>query len=84
MECVAVMAASAGLIFARLGQIQDLNPFLWGTLAVVVYAAAPAIMIWRGAGWLDAPIVWISSLGGLAFLFVAQSIVAARARSRRR
>lgn len=84
MECVAVMAASAGLIFARLGQIQDLNPFLWGTLAVVVYAAAPAIMIGRGAGWLDAPIVWISSLGGLALLFVAQSIVAARARYRRR
>ncbi|MEA2631815.1 MAG: hypothetical protein QOE66_2034, partial [Chloroflexota bacterium] len=33
MECVALIAFSACLIFARLAMMQDLNPFLWGTLA---------------------------------------------------
>jgi hypothetical protein len=84
VECVAVMATAAGLIFAGFARIQDLNPFLWGLLGIVVYAATPMLMIWRGATWMDAPIVWISSFGGLFVLFVVQSIVAARARRRRR
>jgi hypothetical protein len=84
MECVAVMAASAALVFSRLAIIQDLNPFVWGFLALVVYAGAPAFMIWRGASWMDAPWVWISSLGGLFVLFVVQSIVAAVHRHRGR
>jgi hypothetical protein len=84
MECVAVMAASAGIVFAKLATIQDLNPFLWGLLALVVYAGAPAYMIWRGASWMEAPFVWISSLGGLVVLFVIQSIIAAARRHRGR
>jgi hypothetical protein len=84
MECVAVIACSAGLIFARLGQAQDLNPFLWGFLGIAVYAAAPGYMIWRGAGWMDAGWVWLSSFGGLFVLFLVQSIVAAIKRQRGR
>jgi hypothetical protein len=77
MECVAVIAGSAMLIFAKLAQIQDLNPFLWGFLAFVVYAGAPAYLVFvRKAGLMDAPIVWISSFGGLFGLFIVQSIVA--------
>jgi hypothetical protein len=41
-------------------------------------------MIWRGAGWMDAPWVWLSSFGGLFALFVAQAIVAAIRRNRNR
>ena len=77
MECVAVMACSSALIFARLADMQDLNPFVWGILAMVVYAGAPSYFIWRGASVMDAPIVWISSFGGLFVLLVVQSIVAA-------
>ena len=77
MECVAVIAFSSALIFARLAEMQDLNPFLWGFLAMVVYAGAPSYLIWRGASVMDAPIVWISSFGGLFVLLVVQSIVAA-------
>ena len=84
MECVAVLACSAALVFARLAQVQELNPFLWGFLALVVYAGAPAYMIWRGASWMDAPVVWISSLGGLFGLFVVQAIVAGYRRHRNR
>jgi hypothetical protein len=84
VECVVMIAASAAVIFAKFAQIQDLNPFLWGTLALVVYAGAPAFMIWRGADILAAPIIWLSSFGGLAVLFVVQSIVAYRARRGRR
>jgi hypothetical protein len=84
VECVAIIAVSAAVIFAKFAQIQELNPFLWGTLALVVYAGAPAFMIWRGASVFDAPIVWLSSFGGLAALFIAQSIVADRARRKRR
>ena len=84
MECVAVIACSAGLIFARLAMAQDLNPFLWGFLGVAVYAAAPGFMIWRGAGWMDAAWVWLSSFGGLFILFIAQSIAAAIKRQRGR
>jgi hypothetical protein len=84
VECVAVIAVSAAVIFAKFAQIQDLNPLPWGAMALVVYAGAPAFMIWRGAGVLDAPWIWISSFGGLFVLFVVQSIVAARARHRRR
>jgi ABC-type antimicrobial peptide transport system permease subunit len=79
-----MIAASAAVIFAKFAQIQDLNPFLWGALALVIYAGAPAFMIWRGASIFDAPLVWLSSFGGLAVLFIAQSIVAYRARRRRR
>ena len=84
MECVAVIACSAGLIFARLAQAQDLNPFLWGFLGVAIYVAAPGYMIWRGAGWMDAAWVWLSSFGGLFVLFIAQSIIAAIKRQRGR
>ena len=76
MEILAVIAASAGIIFAKFADMQELNPFVWGLLAVVVYAGAPAWMIWRGAGWIDAPWIWASSFGGLGVLFVVQSIVA--------
>lgn len=76
MECVAVIAASAGVIFAKTADMQELNPFFWGLLAVAVYAAAPGWMIYRGAGWMDAPWVWASSFGALAALFVVQSVVA--------
>ncbi len=84
MECVAVIACSAALIFARLAMMQDLNPFLWGFLAVAVYAGAPGYMIWRGAGWMDAPWVWLSSFGGLFALFIAQWIAASNQRRRDR
>ena len=84
MECVAMMAVSAAVIFAKCAQIQELNPFLWGFLAIVVYAGVPAWWIWRGASIWDAPLVWISPLGGLFVLFVVQAIVAQRARRRRR
>jgi hypothetical protein len=84
MECLAVIACSAAVIFARLAMMQDLNPFLWGLLAVVVYAGAPVYMIWRGAGWMDAPWVWASSFGGLFVLFIIQSIAAANRRHRNR
>jgi hypothetical protein len=84
MECILVIAFSAALIFARLALMQELNPFLWGFLALVVYAGAPVFMIWRGATWMDAPWVWASSFGGLFVLFVIQAIVAARKRFRNR
>ncbi len=80
MECLAVMAASAGVIFAKFADMQDLNPFLWGILAVGVYAGAPAWMIYRGAGLMDSPWIWASSFLGLFVLFVVQSIVAANRR----
>ena len=84
MECVAVIAASVGVIFARLALMQDLNPFLWGLLAIVVYVGAPGYMMVRGARWMDAGWVWISSFGGLFVLFIVQSVVAARRRDRER
>jgi len=84
MECVAVIACSAALIFARLALMQGLNPFFWGFLAIAVYAGAPAYMIWRGASWMDAPWVWLSSFGGLFVLFIAQSVAAAIQRQRDR
>ena len=80
MECLAVLAASAGIIFAKFADMQELNPFFWGVLAVGVYAGAPAWMIYRGAGWMDSPWIWASSFIGLGILFVIQSIVAARRR----
>jgi hypothetical protein len=80
MECVAVIAVSVALIFAKLAMMQELNPVLWGTLAIVIYAGAPMFMIYRGAGWLDAHWVWISSYGGLFVLFIAQCAVAERRR----
>jgi hypothetical protein len=82
MECVAIIACSAVVIFAKLALVQDLNPILWGLLAMIVYAGAPAylIMVRKASIW-DAPLVWISSFGGLFVLFVIQSIVAARKRS---
>jgi hypothetical protein len=84
MECLIVIACSAAVIFARLAVMQELNPFLWGFLAIVVYAGAPLYMIWRGATWWDAHWVWASSFGGLFVLFVIQSIVAANVRHRNR
>jgi len=84
MECLAVIACSAAAVFARLAMMQDLNPFLWGLLAIVVYAGAPLFMIWRGATWMDAPWVWASSFGGLFVLLIIQSIVAAIRRHRSR
>ncbi len=84
MDCVVVIAVSAAIVFARTAIIQELNPFLWAFLAFLVYIGAPMYMIWRGAAWMDAPWVWISSFGGLFVLFVVQSIVAANAKSRRR
>ena len=79
-----MIAGSAGIIFAKLADMQDLNPFFWGLLAVVVYAGAPALMIYRGASWMDSPWIWASSFGGLGVLFVVQSILAgARRRGNR-
>ena len=69
------LLGSRGL--ARLAMMQDLNPFLWGLLAVVVYTGAPLFMIWHGATWMDAAWVWGSSFGGLFVLLIVQSIVAA-------
>jgi hypothetical protein len=84
MECLAVIAVSSALIFVRLAMMQDLNPFLWGALAVAVYTGPPLFMIYRGVTWLDAPWVWASSFIGLFLLFVAQTIVAERKRYRNR
>jgi hypothetical protein len=84
MECLAVLASSSAVIFARLAMMQDLNPFLWGSLAVIIYVGAPLYMIGRGASWMDAPWVWASSFGGLFVLLVIQSIVAANRRHRNR
>lgn len=84
MDCIAVMAAAVALIFARLAMMQELNPFLWGFLAVAVYAGAPLYMIRRGASWMDAPWVWASSFFGLFVLFIAQSVIAERKRYRGR
>jgi hypothetical protein len=84
MECLAMIAVSAAVIFAKLADVQELNPVVWGTLALIVYAGAPAFMIYRGASWMEAPWVWISSFGGLFVLFIAQSVVAARERRRGR
>ena len=84
MECVAVIAVSAAVIFARLAMMQDLNPFVWGFLAVVAYAGPPTYMIWRGASWLDAPMVWLSSFAALFVLFIVQSVAAERKRYRDR
>ena len=80
MECVGLIAVSSAIIFARLAMMQDLNPFLWGTFAVVIYVGAPGYMIYRGASWIDAPWVWLSSFGGLFLLFVVQTMVAERRR----
>ena len=81
MECVAVLACSAVVIFARLALMQELNPFFWGTMAMLVYVGAPAYMILvRKASIWDAPLVWISSFGGLFVLFIVQTIVAERKR----
>ena len=44
---------------------------------MVVYAAAPSDLLWRGASVMDAPIVRLSSFGGLFVLLVVQSVVAA-------
>jgi hypothetical protein len=84
MECVGVIALSSCLIFARLAMMQELNPFLWGFLAIVAYAAPPVWMIYHGASWMDAPMVWASSFGALFALFVAQCVVAERKRYRNR
>lgn len=84
MECLAIIAASAAFIFAKLADMQDLNPFLWGGLALVVYAGLPGLMLYRGAGAMQAPWVWASSFGGLFVLFVVQSWVASRKRYRSR
>jgi hypothetical protein len=84
MECVALIAVSVALIFARLALMQELNPFLWGGLAIVIYAGAPLALIARGASWFDAPLVWLSSYGGLFVLFVVQCVVAERKRYRNR
>jgi hypothetical protein len=80
MECLAVIAVSAALIFARLAMMQDLNPLLWGALAVACYVGPPVWMIQRGASWFDAPLVWASSFGALFALFVVQTVVAERKR----
>ncbi len=84
MECLAVMAASVGIIFVRLAMMQELNPLLWGILAIGVYTGAPLVMIWRGATWYEAPWVWASSFIGLLLLFILQSFVAERQRFRNR
>lgn len=85
MECVAMIAGSAMIIFAVFAQIQDLNPFVWGLLALIVYAGPPAYLVFvQGSGLMDAHWVWISSYGGLAVLFVVQSVAAAIKRQRNR
>lgn len=84
MECLAVIAVSAAVVFARFAMMQELNPFLWGALAVACYVTAPLLMIRRGAGWIDAPWVWLSSFGALAVLFAIQCVVGERQRYRNR
>ena len=85
MECVAVIAISAMIVFAGFAQIQDLNPFLWGILAFLVYAGPPAyLMFVARTDWENAHWVWASSFGGLFVLFIAQSIAAAIKRQRNR
>lgn len=85
MECVAIIACSAVVIFAKLALMQDLNPIFWGLLAMVIYAGAPAYMIMvRKASIWDAPLVWASSFGGLFALFIVQSLVAERKRWKNR
>ena len=80
MECLAVIAVSAALVFARLAMMQELNPFLWGAFAVAAYAGPPTFMLWRGSRWEDAPLVWGSSFAALFLLFVVQTFVASRKR----
>lgn len=75
-----MIAVSAGIIFARLAMIQELNPFFWGTMAIAVYAGPPFLLISRGAGLMDAPMIWLSSFIGLFVLFIAQAVVAHRKR----
>ena len=80
MEILAMIAGAAAIIFAKFADMQELNPFVWGFLALVAFAGAPAWMIYRGAGWMDAPWIWASSFIALGVLFVVQSLVAARKR----
>jgi hypothetical protein len=84
MECIAVIAVSVGLIFAKLADMQELNPIVWGTLALVVYAGLPSYLLWRKVDIDDWPMVWASSFIGLFALFIVQSIVAAMKRRRNR
>jgi len=84
MACVALFAALSGVAFARLAMIQDLNPFLWGVLAVLVYLGLPGSYLWRGFTIDELPWVWISSLIGLVVLFIVQSVIAAVVRYRSR
>jgi len=85
MECVIAIAVSAMIVFAGFAQIQELNPFVWGLLALIVYAGPPAYLVYfQGAGWMEAHWVWLSSFGGLFALFIAQSIAAAIKRQRNR
>ena len=85
MECVAMIAGSAMLVFAGFARIQELNPFLWGLLALVVYAGPPFYLVYvQGRGLMDAHWIWASSFGGLFLLFIAQSIAAAIKRQRNR
>ena len=84
MEILVVIAVSSAVIFARLAMMQELNPLLWGSLAVAVYIGPPMYMIYRGASWMDAPMVWASSFIGLFLLFAAQTFLAERNRYRNR
>ena len=81
MECVAVIACSSALIFARLAEMQDLNPFVWGFLAMGRLRRGAELHDLAG-GERDGRllIVWISSFGGLFVLLIVQSIVAAMRR----
>ena len=57
--------------------IQDLNPALWGPLALLVDAGAPGDLIGPGPGWrAGCSWVWLSSFGGLFVLFLAQCVAA--------
>ncbi len=63
MECVAMIAASVGVIFARLALMQDLNPFLRGSHAIIAYAGAPGYVIFPWRSPVGAPIRRSSGLG---------------------
>lgn len=74
------MAAASGIIFAKFADMQELNPFLWGLLGVLAFAGPPSILLYRGAGWNDLPLVWGSPFIALFLLFIVQSLIAARKR----
>ena len=84
MECLAVIACSVAVIFARLALMQDLNPVFWGDRGRHHLRRGALVHDLARCGWTDAPWVWASSFGGLFVLFIIQAILAANRRHRNR